>query len=102
MDCGVVGKFDKETNEELATAFVVKRPNTKIKESDVIKFVAGCIYIQSNCLARFLRFLFLDNISYHKRLHGGVIFVDSIPKSPTGKILRRSLREKLHMPSSKL
>ena len=30
----------------------------------------------------------------YKRLTGGVVFVDSIPKSISGKILRRDLRER--------
>ena len=30
----------------------------------------------------------------YKRLTGGVIFCDAIPKSPSGKILRRELRER--------
>jgi acyl-coenzyme A synthetase/AMP-(fatty) acid ligase len=32
--------------------------------------------------------------SRHKWLKGGVEFVDVIPKSPSGKILRRLLRDK--------
>jgi 4-coumarate--CoA ligase len=31
----------------------------------------------------------------YKRLEGGVRFVDSIPKNPSGKILKRVLREGL-------
>ncbi|KAL2858625.1 hypothetical protein BJY01DRAFT_230772 [Aspergillus pseudoustus] len=37
---------------------------------------------------------FINNkVSRTKRITGGVIFVDSIPKSPSGKILRNVLRE---------
>ena len=33
-------------------------------------------------------------VARHKRLVGGVVFVDSIPKNPSGKILRKALRER--------
>ena len=32
-------------------------------------------------------------IANHKRLRGGVRFIEVIPKSPSGKILRRILRD---------
>ena len=32
-------------------------------------------------------------VSRHKRITGGVVFVDVIPKNPSGKILRNILRE---------
>jgi len=35
-----------------------------------------------------------QNLSSYKRLRGGVEAVDSIPKSPTGKVLRRTLQDK--------
>lgn len=35
-----------------------------------------------------------DNKVAYKHLAGGVEFVDSIPKTPSGKLLRRVLREK--------
>lgn len=34
-----------------------------------------------------------ESVTDYKRLRGGVIFLDAIPKSPTGKILRKDLRE---------
>ena len=35
----------------------------------------------------------IDKVSPHKRLRGGVYFVDSIPKTATGKIMRRELKK---------
>ncbi|KAJ9649292.1 hypothetical protein H2199_000067 [Coniosporium tulheliwenetii] len=34
-----------------------------------------------------------DNVADYKRLRGGVVYLDAIPKSPSGKILRKDLRE---------
>jgi len=36
-----------------------------------------------------------ERVSSPKRLRGGIKFVDSIPKTPSGKILRRVLRDRL-------
>lgn len=72
QDCGVIGKPD-EMAGELAMAFVV-RSDQSLKENDVLEFAN-------------------ENASPAKKLRGGVIFVDVIPKSPAGKILRRELRE---------
>jgi acyl-coenzyme A synthetase/AMP-(fatty) acid ligase len=33
-------------------------------------------------------------VAPHKRFRGGVVIIDAIPKSPSGKILRRLLRER--------
>lgn len=35
-----------------------------------------------------------ERVASHKRLRGGVRFVDEVPKSASGKILRRVLKEK--------
>jgi 4-coumarate--CoA ligase len=32
------------------------------------------------------------NVAGHKQLRGRVVFLDAIPKSPSGKILRKDLR----------
>jgi acyl-coenzyme A synthetase/AMP-(fatty) acid ligase len=37
----------------------------------------------------------LAKVVYYKQLKGGVQFVDAIPKSPSGKILRRLLRDRV-------
>ncbi|XP_017084152.1 4-coumarate--CoA ligase 1 [Drosophila eugracilis] len=81
-DAAVIGKPDEEAGE-LPLAFVVKQANVQLTENDVIQFVN-------------------DNASPAKRLRGGVIFLDDIPKNPSGKILRRVLRDMLKKPKSKL
>lgn len=63
----MIGKPD-EMAGELALAFVVKGDQS-LTESEIMKFVD-------------------EKSSPAKRLHGGIIFIDAIPKSPSGKILR--------------
>lgn len=72
-DAGVIGIYD-EIAGELPMAFVVKQPNVEITEDEVKDFVA-------------------ERISNSKWLRGGVKFIDEVPKNPSGKILRRNLRE---------
>lgn len=79
-DAAVIGIPD-EAAGELPLAFVVRQGNCT--ERDIIDFVA-------------------KRISPAKRLHGGVKFIDEIPKNPTGKILRRVLRDSVKQPRSKL
>ncbi|CAK1550509.1 unnamed protein product [Leptosia nina] len=74
-DCGVVGLPD-EVAGELPIAFVVLQPDAKLTAQQIIEYVAS-------------------KVSPAKRLRGGVIFVDEIPKNPSGKILRRELRKQL-------
>ena len=42
-----------------------------------------------------------ERVSKHKQLTGGVHFIDAIPKNPSGKILRKELREKAALESTK-
>ncbi|VEN46206.1 unnamed protein product [Callosobruchus maculatus] len=81
-DVAVTGVPD-EASGELPLAFVVRKPGTKLTEREVEKFVE-------------------DHLSPAKRLRGGVIFVDEIPRNPSGKILRRVLKERAKNLKSKL
>lgn len=42
-----------------------------------------------------------ERVSRHKRLEGGVNFIDAIPKNPSGKIMRRQLRDKAALEDTK-
>ncbi|KAJ1987992.1 hypothetical protein GGI25_004681 [Coemansia spiralis] len=74
-DCAVVGVFDQKRQTEVPRAFVVLNNNDS---EDV-----GCIVEWANA-----------QLAYYKHLRGGCVVVDAIPKSPSGKILRRVLKEK--------
>ena len=81
-DCGVIGIPDEESGE-LPMAFVVKQLGTNLTEQDVAKFVE-------------------ENASKPKWLRGGVKFIDEIPRNPSGKILRRELRDLFKSSKAKL
>lgn len=62
-------------------AFVVKSPSVGLEDSDRV-------------LARDIQKHVEKTKARYKWISGGVEFVDVIPKSPSGKILRRLLRDK--------
>lgn len=71
-DAGVIG-IPHEKHGESPRAVVVRREGTSITEADVAAFVA-------------------EKVVKYKHLTGGVQFVETIPKSATGKILRREIK----------
>ena len=73
VDAVVIGIPDEEAGE-LPCAYVVTNGN--ITKTDIIKFVE-------------------ENVAPYKKLRGGIEFVDEIPRSLNGKILRRELKDKL-------
>ena len=44
-------------------------------------------------LAQKIKLLFEEHTARYKWLKGGIVFVDAIPKSPSGKILRRIMKD---------
>ncbi|KAL8945046.1 MAG: hypothetical protein Q9216_000030 [Gyalolechia sp. 2 TL-2023] len=79
-DCAVISVPD-EAAGELPKAFVVKSSSIGLEENDRMTMRN----IQKHVERHKAR---------HKWLKGGVIFIPEIPKSPSGKILRRVLKEK--------
>jgi len=73
-DAAVIGIPDDEAGE-VPMAFVVLAPEQTLSEEEVKAHVA-------------------EHLAHYKHLHS-VSFVDSIPKSPSGKILRRLLRDSM-------
>ncbi|KAK1625529.1 AMP-binding enzyme [Colletotrichum phormii] len=70
QDAAVIGVDGEGT--ELPRAYVVA-DKKQISSEEIQKWVA-------------------DQVASYKKLRGGVIFIDAIPKSPSGKILRKDLR----------
>ena len=74
-DCAVVGYPDPDWGESLA-AFVVLHPGAAATDGDLAAFITA----ELADFKRPRRFL----------------FIDELPRNPTGKVLRRELRERLH------
>ena len=71
-DAAVIGKPDAEAGE-VPVAFVVRAPGSDVGEAELQAHVEGCLA--------------------HYKHPGEFRFVDSVPKSASGKILRRQLRD---------
>ncbi|KAJ1545726.1 hypothetical protein HK405_007723 [Cladochytrium tenue] len=72
-DAAVIPRPDTAAGE-IPRAYVVLKPGTTAKPEEIAAFVAS-------------------KVAAHKRLRGGVVLTDAIPKSASGKILRRILRD---------
>lgn len=76
-DVAVLGIYKEDQATEVPLAYVVPKEGkgSKELEKELVDWLAG-------------------KVASHKRLRGGVKFTDVIPKSATGKILRRLLKAK--------
>jgi acyl-CoA synthetase (AMP-forming)/AMP-acid ligase II len=71
-DAAVIGVRDADSGEEVPKAFVVRQSGADLTEAEVIDFVAR-------------------EVAPYKKVRK-VAFIDAIPKSSAGKILRKDLR----------
>ncbi|CAG8447774.1 5351_t:CDS:10 [Dentiscutata erythropus] len=78
-DTAVIGYYSEEEATELPIAYVTVKHG----------------YEQSQALAKEIQSFVGGKVAPHKKLRGGILFINKIPKSDSGKILRRLLREKL-------
>ncbi|KAF7557884.1 hypothetical protein G7Z17_g250 [Cylindrodendrum hubeiense] len=77
-DVAVIGIYDKSRATEVPRAYIVLRrgvKGTSEMETAIVQWLS-------------------ERVSSHKRLRGGVRFVNEVPKSAAGKILRRVLQDK--------
>jgi len=73
QDAAVIGVPDVISGE-VPRAFVVVKEGRKLTQDQLKQYIA-------------------ERVSPYKQLAGGVVFVNEVPKSPSGKILRRILRD---------
>jgi acyl-CoA synthetase (AMP-forming)/AMP-acid ligase II len=74
-DAAVIGVPDKESGEELPKAFVVRSPGAELTEDAVMAYMA-------------------EKVAPHKKIRF-VEFIEQVPKSAAGKILRKDLKARV-------
>lgn len=79
-DVAVIGIESKEEATELPRAYIT--PSRPLSSQEASPFALG---VQDWVSQR---------VAPHKRLRGGIVIIDQVPKSAAGKILRRELRER--------
>ncbi|KAH7926973.1 AMP binding protein [Leucogyrophana mollusca] len=77
-DAAVIGVESKEEATELPRAYIVPA-SPSYNTPEFARSVQGWV---------------AERVAPHKRLRGGVVLIDVVPKSAAGKILRRELRER--------
>jgi 4-coumarate--CoA ligase len=76
-DAAVIGVNDDEQHTEVPRAYIVASK-------------AGAGEEEAKAIVQWMD----KKVANHKRLRGGVVFIDEVPKSASGKILRRVLKER--------
>lgn len=91
-DVIIIGIVDHSQATELPRAYIVPRDRSILKADEIVQAAF------SDSIAKWTA----DNVSNHKKLRGGVILVESIPKSPSGKLLRRVIRQQVEMAAAQI
>jgi len=77
-DVAVVGIYNKDQATEVPRAYITPKPGVE-ESPETVKHITEWLHAK---------------VANHKKLRGGVRFVDEVPKSASGKILRRLLKIK--------
>ena len=80
LDAAVIGVVLGEYGSGLPRAYVVLRPGNTADKT---------VSLDEDGVKEFVE----SQVATYKRLEGGVVFVDAIPKNATGKVVKRVLRE---------
>ena len=75
LEAAVIGSVLPNSNAEAPRAYIVKSPESKLSERDVKTHMA-------------------EYLAKYKNLDGGIVFTNRIPRTSTGKIDRKKLRER--------
>ncbi|KAF8998854.1 acyl-CoA synthetase [Cyathus striatus] len=90
-DVGVIGIKDEYSGDELPRAYVAPVEQVILKHP-----------LEKNSFEKRVQKWVEGQVSHYKYLRGGVVAIESIPKSATGKILRKDLRELANVEAKKL
>ena len=85
-DVAVVGVQDKEQATELPRAYIVPSASALDLDKSTPEEQAA--------LSKRIQDWLGSRVANHKKLRGGVVLIKEVPKSPSGKILRRFLRDR--------
>lgn len=81
------------TNENVQDVAVIQVPNEAAGELPRAYVVLKANADPKDVTEEYLKEWVKERVAPPKRLDGGVVFIDQIPKSASGKILRRILRD---------
>lgn len=85
-DVCVIGVYDNNQATELPRAYITLKSGVSESDEKAVEIVEWMA----------------AKVAPHKRLRGGVLFIDVVPKSPSGKILRRVMRDRVKQAERKV